>query len=155
MSNHKRPSAFAYPQQNVELLDRIRLGNVRLYKKQTLFTDESIIAGATALSPVLDTGSNGDYMLSIFANLVANSGAVGKADQTATIQTSIDGAVWFDKNIPVNIFVDSDNTPIVNDEYSIKNRWIRIKWVNGSATGRTLNMNAELNICGINDIGYN
>jgi len=136
----------------VQTLDRIRLGNINNYKNILVFNGITVGANSNAVSPVIDMKSNGDFRLTLMGNLVANTGNAGKTGQSCIIQTSLDGTNWFDKNLPVNIFVDSANTPIVNDEFPIKNRYIRMKWVNGDNTTRTIVMSAEMNITGLNDL---
>lgn len=137
----------------IDVLDRIRLGNINNYKNLLVFNNISVPASGNALTQVIDMKSNGDFRLTLMGNLTANTGNAGKANQSCVIQTSIDGTTWFDKNIPVNIFVDSDNTPIVNDEYNIKNRYIRVKWINADAGAtRIIRMTAELNINGLQDL---
>ena len=136
----------------IDVLDRIRLGSINNYLNILVFNDITILANKNAVTQVIDMKSNGDFRLTLMGNLVKNSGNAGKVGQSCVIQTSIDGTNWFDKNIPVNIFVDSDNTPIVNDEFNVKNRYIRIKWINGDSSTRIIRMTAELNINGLTDL---
>lgn len=137
----------------IQTLDRIRLGNVNNYKNILMFNDDLVAVSTSLVSRTIDMKSNGDFRLTLMGNLVANSGNTGKALQSCVIQSSIDGTIWFDKNIPVNLFVDSDNTPIINDEFAVKNRYIRLKWINGDGSAtRTVRMTAEMNINGLNDL---
>ncbi len=148
--NQLTPNSNFY---QVEVLDRIRLGNVNNYTNQLLFNDLEVNISSSEVSNVIDMKSNGDFRLTLMGNLVANSGTAGKANQTCIIQSSLDGTNWFDKNIPVNIFVDSDNTPIINDEFPVKNRYIRIKWVNADTNAsRIVRLTAEININGLSDL---
>jgi len=137
----------------IDVLDRIRLGNVNNYKNILVFNDITVAISSNAITDTIDMKSNGDFRLTLMGNLVANSGNAGKVSQSCVIQTSIDGTNWFDKNIPVNIFVDSANTPIINDVFDVKNRYIRIKWINADAVAtRVIRMTAELNINGLTDL---
>jgi hypothetical protein len=139
----------------LDILERIRLGGESQYITRTLFTNQVINANSNAVSQVLDNKRNGDYILNLMGNLATNSGNAGKTNQQVIIQTSIDGTNFLDKNIPVNMFVDSTNTPIVNDEFRLRNRFIRVKYVNGDNTTRTVSMTAELNIAGITNMENN
>ncbi len=141
------------PNFQTDLLNFIRLGNVSNFKQILLANGETIAASGSYISPVIDMKSNGNFRLIIMARLAANSGNAGKANQVCRIQTSLDGTEWYDKNIPVNIFVDGSNTPIVNDVFDVPNRFIRVKWENNDGGGtRLLKMSAEINIIGLSDL---
>ncbi len=137
---------------SIDVLDKIRLGGVSNYKPLNLFTDENIPVNSEVVSRVIDMKSNGDYKLCLYARLAEPNNA-GKANQSCFIQSSIDGTTFLDKNIPINIFVDSSNTVVINDEYDLTNRFIRIKWKNDDGLNtRTLTMDVELNIKGLTDL---
>ena len=131
-------------QLKVDILDKIRLGSLVNYSTQNLFTDKSVGAGVTVLSAVVDNKNNCEYTINIYANLAANSGSAGKLGQSLTIESSIDGTTFFELNHPVNIFVDSANTPIVNDSLSLHKRFFRFAYKNGDSSARVLNMDIEL-----------
>lgn len=142
------------PNFQTDLLNFIRLGNVSNYKQVRLANAISIAANTTHISPVIDMKSNGDFKLAIMAKLAANTGNAGKVNQQCVIQTSLNGTDWYDKNIPVNIFVDSSNTPIVNDVFDVPNRFIRVRWENNDNSARVLIMSAEINIDGLSDLDF-
>jgi len=139
----------------LDILEKIRLGGVSQYKTLTLFSAQTVAANSSAVSQVIDNKENGDYILALMGNLASNSGNAGKSNQEVIIQTSIDGSTFLDKNIPVNMFVDSTNTPIVNEEFRLRNRYIRVKYDNNDGSDRVVSMTAEINIAGVTNLQNN
>ena len=131
-------------QLKVDLLDKIRLGALVNYSTQTLFSGVTVTAGQTKRSATLDNKDNCSYTINLYANLAAGTGNAGKVGQTITIETSIDGVSFFELNHPINIFVDSNTTPIVNDSINLHKRFFRFAYKNGDSSSRVLTMNIEL-----------
>lgn len=131
-------------QLKVDILDKIRLGALVNYSTQNLFTDEAVGAGVTVRSAVVDNKNNCEYTINLYANLASNSGSAGKLGQSLTIESSIDGVTFFELNHPVNIFVDSNNTPLINDSLSLNKRFFRFAYKNADSSARVLNMDIEL-----------
>ena len=150
LSSHSRigrnslSGSVGLQQINVDLLDKIRLGNLVGYTTKNLFTNETIAVTSNVVSATFDNKLNGNYYITIYAQLAANSGTAGKATQECIIQSSIDGTTYYDVNQPVNIFVDSNNTPIVNTSVYINRRFFRIVWKNNDTSTRVLNMDVEI-----------
>lgn len=129
---------------NIDLLDQIRLGNIVNYSKTVLFTSQTVGANSEVVSAVFDNSKNGQYMLNLYARLASNSGSAGLASQTCILQSSCDGTNYYDINNPINIFVDSTNTPIINEDIYVNKRYLRIVYKNGSSSSRVLSMEAEV-----------
>lgn len=133
-----------HEQLKIDILDKIRLGNLVNYSTQNLFSDEAVAAGQTVRSAVVDNKDNCEYTINIYGNLAANSGSAGKVGQTLTVESSIDGIEYYELNHPVNIFVDSNNTPLINESLSLNKRFFRFAYKNGDSSARVLNMDIEL-----------
>ena len=136
-------------QLKVDLLDKIRLGELVNYSTQNLFPGVTVTAGQTVRSPAVDNKENCEYTINLYANLAAGTGNAGKVGQSITVETSIDGVSFFELNHPINIFVDSNTTPIVNESLSLQKRFFRFAYKNGDSSSRVLSMNIELIKIGI------